>query len=168
MSPEEAIYFAAVIAVGMTQALRRNATAIALVATWLVCRVIYEKAGHCPLQAQIISDMIVIAAMFVKEDWVNYAYRNGWHQLACMWTERTPWDRVILALFPVMWLNYFPILSTTPQCWTLWGIGLIQLGLAGHEAFHQWRKTRANSSLADAPEHPSGTLFAPVRGEAYG
>ena len=173
MSPEEIFYFTTIILVGVSQLFRplRNATAVAMVATWFVCRLLYSMTQPTPdeqLVMAVLSDCVVIAAMFVKEDWVTCPYQTRWHQLACLWLERTPWDKTILALFPVAWLFYFPILSPQSQYWTLYGIGLTQLALASREAYRQWQVTKANSSRADAPEEPPRSLFAPVRGEAYG
>ena len=73
-------------------------------------------------------------------------------------------DKAILVLFPVAWLFYTPILSPFYQYWTLWGISLTQLALAGSEAIHNWQRAKAKSLHADAPGIPPGTFFAPVLG----
>lgn len=187
MSPEEAFYFAAIVLVGLPAAFRlsfvwdsrgllvtvlrlagsirvRNPVALAMVATWFACRLLWSITGECPPQALVISDMVVIASTFVKDDWAESAYRGKRHMIACLlWFERTPWDRVILALFPVAWLLYGPVL-TRFEYWTLYGIGLAQLAIAGWEGVHNWQRTKANSSHADAPGDFSGMMFAPVQG----
>jgi hypothetical protein len=167
------LYFLTVLFVGMPAALRvtgfrvrvRNSTAFAMVAMWLFGQFIWWLTGEwLPVQAMILQDAAVIAAMFVKDDWCTCPYRNGWHQLACLWIERTPWDKAILVLFPSAWLFYFPVTTPTNQFWTLWGIGLAQLALAGLEALHEGRGTVGQPSRADAPGKFPGILFAPVKG----
>lgn len=176
MSTPSFIYFLAILFVGATCTLRvtgrkvsvRNATALAMVATWFACRLIYEATGEgMPLQGMVLSDCVVIAAMFCKDDLRYTAYETVQKQLAAMWHERTPWDKAILALFPAVWIFYAPVTDGRSQYWTLYGIGLVQLALAGWEAFYLRLQGNGQTPRADAPDIPPGSLFAPARGEAY-
>lgn len=146
----------------------RNPVALAMVASWLAGQAIYYATGiTMPTKAMILFDSIVVSTMFVKEEWVACDYRDWRHQLACLWHERTPWDKAILALFPLAWLFYTPLVGGEIQYWTLWGIGLAQLMLAGHEALHMWQRAKGHSSRADAPrDDPPRSFFAPAQGEA--
>lgn len=167
MSAPTFLYLLAVIAV-LPAAIRvtgrpsihvRNATALALVATWLFSRIVWFLTGEwLPLQAMFVEDMVVIGAMFTKEDWYSCPYKNGWHQLACLWLERTPWDKAILAIFPVAWLLYTPVLEPTLQFWVLWSLSLGQLILAGLEGFHL-HLAGNGQTLRAADERPPGLEF---------
>lgn len=173
MTKAEAFYAAAIIACGVTAAIRvqgfrvrvGNITALAMVAMWFLGRLIYALTGEgTPIRFMLVQDAAVIASMFIKNEWVDCPYRSLTHQLACLWHERTPWDKAILALFPVAWFFYARVLNPSHQYWTLWGIGLLQLALAGLEAIHFRQRAKAKSLHADAPGQPPGTLFAPVWG----
>lgn len=179
MSTPAAIFFLCVLVVGLPASLRvhgfsvrvRNATALAIVATWLFGQLIYALTGEwLPLQAMVLQDMVVVATMFAKQDWQDCSpYPTLRRQIVCFWLERSPWDRAILALFAPAWLLYAPILDPLTQFWTLWSIGLAQLMLAGAEAFHLWQKTKANSSRADAQGPPPRLdFYAPAREWGYG
>lgn len=169
MSPLEAIYVVAIFFVGVPSAMRlrgiiphvRNPVAFAMVATWIACRLLYSFAHPSRdelLAATILSDCMVIAAMFVKEDWITCGYKNRWHQLACMWHERTPWDRAILAIFPVAWVFYAPILNDYYQYRVLWGLSMAQLALAGWESLHLMFAGNGQTPRA-ADERPPGLRF---------
>lgn len=131
-----------------------------MVAMWLFGRLVWELTGEwLPVKAMVVQDMFVIAAMFLKDDWRTCPYRNMPHQLACLWLERTPWDKRILALFPLAWLFYAPVVEPQLQFWVLWGIGLAQLALAGHEALHLWQRANGHELRAHN-ESPHGLEFA--------
>ncbi len=178
MSLAELIYIAAIVLIGgpasfrvagwsgFVPALRvRNPVAFAMVATWFACRLLYWGTGQGMVpEVMAVSDMFVIAAMFVKDDWRCCPYRNRWHQIACLWLERTPWDRGILALFPVAWWLYTPVLPPLVQYWVLWGIGLAQLALAGLEGLHSWQRSNGQTPRAAAPGEPPGFRFATAQG----
>lgn len=183
MSIPTLIYFLAVIAV-LPAAIRvsgrpfvRNATAFALVAMWLFSRLVWALTGeYLPLEAMFIQDMVVIGAMFVKTEWVACPYRSRWHQFACIWIERSPWDKAILAIFPVAWLLYAsaPVAFIAPsvrllfpaatdgqiQFWILWSLSLGQLILAGLEGFHL---AGNGQTLRAADERPPGLGFTAWR-----
>lgn len=174
MSPLEAIYFAAILLIGVPAAFRlsgrvRNPVAFVMVASWVFCRILYAITGEgMPIQAMVLSDCAVIAAMFVKEDWQPCGYETLGRQFCAIWWERTPWDRAILCLFPVVWLFYAPIVGAQLQYWVLWSISLAQLMLAGLESLTLAQGLSANKSRADAPERPPPRLFATVREGVYG
>lgn len=140
-----------------------------MVVMWFAGQAMCAAAGGNPslqdmIKVMTFSDAAVIASMFFKEDWATCPYTDWWRQFTCLWYERTPWDKVILVLFPVAWLFYTPLVGGDFQYWTLWGIGLLQLALAGHEAFYSTlravgQKLRAND------ERPTGLEFAAWSGK---
>lgn len=178
MSTSTFIVFLAILFVGVPASLRvtglkvrvRNPVALTMVATWLAGQAVYFATGESmPIKAMVLFDSAVISAMFVKDDWISCPYDNWRHQLACLWHERTPWDKGILALFPLAWLFYTPLVGGDFQYWTLWGIGLVQLALAGQEALHHWQRARGHAPRVDARgDDPPRSLFAPALGEAHG
>lgn len=179
MSTPTLIFFLAVIAclpaairvTGRPSIRVRNATALALIVMWLFSRLVWALTGEwLPLKAMVIQDMVVIATVFAKRDWQDCApYVDLRRQFAAMWLERSPWDRAILALYAPTWLLYAPVAAPIIQFWALWGIGLAQLALAGHEALSLWLRDNGQSTRADAPGRPPPrTFFAPVGSEVYG
>lgn len=149
----------------------RNATAFALIAMWLFGRAVWWLTGEwLPLQAMIVQDLVVIATIYARHDWQDCSpYRDMRCQFAALWLERSPWDRAILALYAPTWLLYAPVAAPIVQFWALWGIGLAQLALAGHEALFIWLRDNGQTTRADAPgTPPPRSLFAPVTGESYG
>lgn len=169
MSPLEAVYVAAIFFVGLPSAIRlkgfiphvRNPVAFAMVATWFGCRLLYSMAHPTKdeqLIATVLSDCVVIAAMFVKEDWRWCPYQNGWHQLACLWHERTPWDKAILCIFPVVWIFYAPLLDDFWQYLVLWSLSMAQLALAGWEGFQPIAAGNGQTPRA-ADDRPPGLEF---------
>lgn len=174
MSLSTFIVFLAILFVGVPAALRvtghkvriRNATALAMVAMWLVGQAIYLATGETmPLGAMFLQDMVVIMAIYAKPDWQDcFPYRTFRQQIRAAWLERSPWDRGILALFPLAWLFYAPIVGAQLQYWTLYGIGLAQLMLAGQEAFPLLRGRMAKKSRAEDAGPPGLTFAAWERG----
>jgi hypothetical protein len=173
VSTASLLYILAILFIGMPAALRitglrvrvRNPVALVMVGSWLFCRALYEATGEgMPLEGMIVSDMAVIAAMFMKDDWETVAYCDLRCQLAALWRERTPWDRAILAIFPLAWALYLPLLQPVPQFWALWTLSMAQLALAGIEPLSQWLRVNGQTSRADAPGEPPGLMFAPVLG----
>lgn len=169
MSTPTFIVFLAMLFIGVPSALRltglkvrvRNATALAIMAMWFVGQAIYASSGECmPLAAMLLQDMVVIVAIFTKPDWRDCSpYRTFRQQLRGAWLERSPWDRAIIALFPLAWLFYAPVVDAWLQYWTLYGIGLAQLMLAGWEALTPLLRTIGQSPRAD-DERPPGLRFA--------
>lgn len=185
MSAEELIYFAAILFVAATAALRftaiarfpwrrpqaGNPTALAMVITWAICRLLYWWSGEAmPLQASVLSDVAVVAAIYCKREWRRCSYETIRLQMAALWRERSPWDRAILTLFPLVWLFYAPVVDPQTQYWTLWSLSMAQLALAWLEPLYDRRGLSANMPRADAAERPPPRLDfrAPVRGRSYG
>lgn len=176
MSPEELIYFAAIMLIGVPAAFRldgiRNPTALAMVATWFVGRAVYVLSGDgMPIKAMVLFDWAVIVTIFAKKDWRICAPHSGLEYLACfVWHERSPCDRAIIAMFPVVWLFYAPVAGPITQFWVLYLLGLAQLMLAGFEALQHWLGAMAKQSRADAKgRSPPGLNFhAPVRETGFG
>lgn len=195
----EAVYFVAIVCVGVPAAFRisdvwagrgwaaalwsilkalargrihvRNPTALAMVGSWVACRMIYEATGETmPMQALVLSDIAVIATIYCKRVWQDCSYATLRLQLAAIWWERSPWDRAILAIFPFVWLFYAPVLDPRSQYLALWSLSLAQLMLAGAEALHLHRGQMAIKSRADAPERPPPRhdFYAPAAGGGYG
>ncbi len=177
MSVETTIYFLALLFVGVPAALRvsvepvrirvRNPTALAMVATWIAGRAVYAATGEwLPLKAMVLFDWAVIVAILSKKDWRICSPHGGWQYLICfLWHERSPCDRAILALFPMVWLFYAPVVDSRTQYWVLWSLSMAQLALAGLEPLQSWLGAMAKTSRADAKGRPPPglTFHAPVR-----
>jgi hypothetical protein len=151
MSTPEIIYAALVCFV--VPAMWKNATAIGLVMSWLVIQGDW-LAGHTwSTGLQFVCDLGVIAIMIVKPDHEDgFPYRSMKDQFAALfWTERTPCDRIIGAIFPVMWLLYVVSIPDYYRWWGLWWLAAIQLVAAGVEPARLWitaklREHRANET----------------------
>jgi hypothetical protein len=109
----------------------------------------------------VLADFAVLTVIYSKDDWRDCSPYSGLrHQLCALWLERSPWDRAIIALFPVVWLLYFPIVNPFTQYWMLWSLGLIQLMLAGREALDPWLERRKRRAVSVEPPPPNSEFHA--------
>lgn len=160
MSNAELIYAAVVVFIGLPAALR-NWTAAALVLSYAFMQGSwYGFHLAYPVSVSVLADVTVIMMIYAKQPACDlYPYRSRREQLAAFWLERSFWDRLIIAMFPVGWVFY---LSSSPW-WPLYWVSLAQLLAAALEAFEKYRSTRT-AKRASAPDHPSsGFLYAPGR-----
>lgn len=147
-----------VLGVGIPAAFR-NPTAFALATSWAVGQAVWWYTGNnLPLKAYFIADLTVIAIIYAKAiiGVGPRKYRNLAHQLWCMVTELTLFDRVIVALFVLgCWPLYVLTLDAWLQWWALYWITVAQFLLAGAESIYSWREAkRASPAVLD--NHSSG------------
>lgn len=160
MSNAELVYGAVVLFVGVPAA-RWNFTAAALVLVYAFMTISYYafhavySTGFC-----VLADITVMAVIYAKQPARDLFPYEGWRdQLAALWLEKSFWDRIVLALFPVGWIFY--AFAASPW-WPLYWISLAQLLAAGLESLETYRNTRT-AKRASAPD-PPGFLFSPGRG----
>lgn len=161
MSLEEALFLAIVLLVGLpagitVQPLRtRNGTALALTGAWFFGWAIYIVCGiGMPVQAMLIADFAVITVIYCKDDWRDCSPYRGWaHVLCSVWLERSPWDRAILAMFPLAWVFYAGLFSDHLRYWALWLIAAAQFLLAGWEALSNTRTANADQPTEVQQNH---------------
>lgn len=115
----------------------RNFTALALALSWLFAWVVWQLAHvGIAIQVLLIGNLAVIAAIYCKPDW---------QPSSSFWLERSPWDRAILASYPVVWFLYLGLLTPQLQYWGLWLLFAAQVLLAGGETLTlQLAKRKAN------------------------
>ena len=166
MTPQELVLLAVVAVVGIPSAWR-NPTAAALVLAWIVSKIIYLTTGNgLAVEYYLIPDIAVIATIFCKQEHCNLApYGGDWHQLKCIFLERSPQDRVVLAIFPAMWVLYVAPLHPFYVWHGLWLGAIVQFLAAGAESVSLYR--READAVNSLPEHPGDLLIA-YRGRGYG
>jgi hypothetical protein len=131
-----------VAAVGLT-AMRRNLTAAALVASWLVGEAVWMATGNnLPLSTYFMADIAVITLVYAKTIRRVGArkYPTLWLQLKCLVLDLTAYDRWVVGLFLLgAWPLY--VLSIEPyyKWWLLYLIVILQFMIAGAEAVHLLR-----------------------------
>jgi hypothetical protein len=136
MTTPEIVIMAIVTVVGIPAAMR-NPTAAALVMSWLAGEAIYLVTGNSlPTDFYLFPDIFVLAVIMAKQEVCNLRpYRGAWHQLKCMVLERSPADRIIMLIFPVMWVLYAAPVHPFYKWWALYYLVIAQLAAAGYEAF---------------------------------
>lgn len=172
MSRSELLYWLAVLCVGLPSAFTligrlRNVTALALSASWIASEAVYYLTGEgMAFRTMFIADLTVIAVIYCKAEWREWQpYRSLRDQFAALWYERSPWDRTVIAIFPVAWIFYLRPLDPFYEYWTLWSLALTQLLLAGWEALNPWLAEHMAKLLRAETTDISGLQR---RGGAYG
>lgn len=168
MTLPEVAFASIVLLVGIPAAVRfvrwrprvRNLTAFALVLSWCFGQGIWLVTGNnLPISAYVIADIFVLAAIFCKADWQQYWPYEGWKaQLLALWYERSPWDRAVIAIFPVMWCVYALPLGEWTKWALLWWLSAAQFFFAGGEAIHLVGLS-ANKSCVETPGGSPGSEF---------
>lgn len=149
MSLEAAFFLGVVLCVGLPAGITlggrlRNLTALALSLSWFAGYGFYLATGEGMSGTFLwLVDVTVIAAIFAKDEWAICApYAGLRHQLRATWWERSPWDRAVLAIFPVAWIFYVLPISPFAEYWALYYLALAQFALAGWESLHPWLRQR--------------------------
>lgn len=150
MTTAEAIFAGIVFFIGVP-AMWKNMTAIGLVASYAILQAAWRLTGEASTGLQLLCDMGVITIMLVKPDYIDgFPYRDVRSQFyALFWTERTPCDRIIGMIFPLMWVLYAVKIDAYYQWWGLWWLAAAQLVAAGIEpvrlrVVRKWRESRSN------------------------
>lgn len=137
MTTPAVIMWCVVIAVGMFAAWR-NPTALALVISWAFGEYIYLSTGDSlPVALYAYPDIAVIAIIAAK-------------------AERTLADRVVILIFPAMWVLYIvsdAALHPYFKWFALWFLAIAQLVAVGLESLLTFR--RASNAASDTPDTPS-------------
>jgi hypothetical protein len=128
----------------------RNPTAAALVLSWSASEVWFLLTGdNLRLQFYVFPDSVVLAIILAKPEYNPCEfYRGTLHQLACVVTERTPPDRIVMAIFPVMWMVYVSDLDAYHKWWLLYLLVVAQFAAAGLEALSPYRRASAVSETS--------------------
>lgn len=153
MTLPHALMWAVIVLVGVPSAWR-NPTSAALVLCWIAGETVFVLTGDSlPIQAYLYFDIAVIAVVFAKRRYQPCdRYRSAWHQIACLWLERSPADRIILCSYPAVWYLYVADIHPYFQWHWLWGIAILQLLVAGAE-YHPLflHRSKAVSAKPNAP-----------------
>lgn len=140
MSTPTIIMWTTVLAVGLFAAWR-NPTALALVISWALAEWVYLRTGNnLPVNFYLFPDLAVIAVIVAK-------------------AERTTADRLVMLIFPVMWVIYLTSDATLHpyyRWFALWFLALAQFATVGCESLLTFRRSRAAS---DTPDTPSGDVY---------
>lgn len=169
MTPLEALLLA--VAVMTIPAATRNFTALALVVWYAVYEIGWQlthREFH-PFLCVII-DATVIAAIYCKEPAHEcWPYHDRWHQFRALWLERSLWDRIVIAVFPLMWLCYAlrPSMSEGLYWHSLYWLTMAQFVAANCEALHFYLRDRSAKSGETRPDL-TGMRFIAVVGGGYG
>lgn len=144
----------------------RNVTALALVASWFFGQGVWLATGdNLPLRAYVMADITVIFAIYAKTiaRCGPKTYRDGWHQLRCMITDLTPWDRWIIATFLPVWAVYVLSIGDFAKWYLCWALTIAQFLFAGAEALHLRREAKRAVPVAE-PDIPSSGGFMRLAG----
>jgi hypothetical protein len=149
----------AVFAVGVSFFKGGNLTAGALVMAWIAGQIVYLITGdNLPVEFYLYPDVFVLAVIFAKPEWCNLRpYTSAWHQLKCIVLERSPADRIVMLIFPLMWVIYGAQISDFHRWWSLYFLCLVQLLAAGWESIILYRRD-AEAADARQPDN-TGTLL---------
>jgi hypothetical protein len=151
-SPEMLAMYAVVACIGLPAAWF-NRTAAALVFAWALGFLIWLLTGeNLPTGLYFITDVMVIATILTKPDAEDcWPYNGLREQFAALWKERCRWDKVVVAVFFIMWLIYIVDIPEQYRYWSLWALVIIQFLAAGDEAVSVYRKRR---EATDKPALP--------------
>lgn len=168
LTTPEIVIWAVVLAVSVSFLKGGNLTAGALVMAWIFGQVVYLITGNdLPVEYYAYPDIFVIAVIFAKPEWCNLRpYRSAWHQLQCIILERSPADRIVLLIFPVMWVLYAAAVHPFYKWWSLYFLCIAQLLAAGWESFILYR--RDADAVVRKPETPGTLLVAYPAGGRLG
>lgn len=167
MTLPELVMMGVVAFVGLPSAWR-NPTAAALVASWAFGYVVYLATGNgLALKFYFMADIAVIAVIYICKPEARSLrpYASAWRRFVAILLERSPWDRIVLGIFPLAWLAYVANIGDYYRYWVLWVLAAAQFLAAGGEAVHSWIDERRANALTPPPEPPSSGLeFYAVRG----
>lgn len=159
------IMWAVVFFIGVPAAWR-NPTAAALSISWILGEIIFLNTGNpLPTRFYLIPDLFVLAVIIAKPEPCDLRpYMNAWHQAKCMVLERAPADRVVMLIFPVMWIIYASDLSAPAKWYGLWALCIVQFLAAGFEALTRPAGTGWTAQHPKAPNSDDASRFAWGRG----
>ncbi len=156
------------VAVLSIPAALRNFTALALIVSYTVYQGgwLLTHSAFDPLLC-IVIDATVIGAMLCKDPAHDcLPYRDWRHQFRSVWLERSFWDRIVIAAFPLMWLSYFALPGYL-QWHSLYWLTMAQFVAANGEALHFYLRNRSAKSGETRPDF-TGMRFIALGGGGYG
>lgn len=166
MSWPEILMWAVVLCIGLPS-VARNITSLGLVISWAAGQMTWMLTGdNLPIAVYVAMDAFVITIIYIKAAAYDcYPYSSLVDQLCAFWLEKSWWDRIVLAIFPVMWALYAAPISDFHRWWALWMLVIVQFLVSGSEALENHRSRRAaNADGMDSPDNPSsGVAFALAR-----
>lgn len=167
MSTPAIIMWLTVAVVAVSFSLGRNPTAAALVVSWSVGEMIWLATGNpLPVSYYPFLDIAVLAVIACKPPYRRWQPRGAWERLQGIILDRSPADRAVVLVFPIMWLIYVAPLHPYYAWWSLWLLAIIQFLAAGWESLSKFRRSRA---VSDTPDSPSGDEFCRLAwGRGYG
>ena len=167
MTIQEIILLTVVAVVGLPSAWK-NPTAAALCLSFIFAKILYLATGDgLAVQYYLLPDIFVLGVIFCKPDYHNYELCGGdLHQLKCMWLERSPSDRCVMAIFPLVWLSYAAPVSPYLQWHSLWALAILQFLFASAEPLETFFTTRRNADAANSLPH-KGDLLVAYRNRGY-
>lgn len=143
MSIPAIVMWAVVALIGIPSAWK-NPTAAALVLSWIAGEVVFLLTGNnLPVEYYLYPDIFVIGVIFAKPDYRCSEYESAWRQFLCLTLERSPSDRCVLLIFPIMWVTYVAPIDPYYQWWILWAAAILQFLFASTESLERfWRVPR--------------------------
>lgn len=157
MTTPEIVILAVVVYVGLGTSLL-NPTSAALTLAWIAGQIYYWWTGDSvPTEFYLYPDIFVLAVIMAKREDCNLSpYRSEWHRLACLLLERSPADRIVMMIFPVMWVIYVLPIHDYYKFWSLYYLVLAQFFAAGHEGIARYVRG------ADADDHDDSGRSGPL------
>lgn len=140
----------------------RNATAAALVIVYcIVMGAWWRWRIAFPTPVGLMFDATVLGVIYCKRPAFDCSpYESFGDQFRSLWFERSHWDRLVIAMFPIGWLTYVVSFGDL-DWWVLWTAALGQYLAAGGETLQASLSTRSAKAVS-APD-PPGFMFAPGR-----
>lgn len=153
MTWPELVILGVVLLVGVPASFR-NPTAAALVASWAFGQGVWLATGdNLPLRAYVMTDIAVLVVVACKPLKFRGPYTSIRRQFRGVFIERSAWDRIVIAIFPVMWALYVLTVGDKFKWYALWALAIIQILAAGGEALQSWLAARkANAGQAAATD----------------
>lgn len=144
MALPEIIILLVVLAVGIPSSWR-NPTAGALVLAWVAGRVAYIVTGDSlPVEFYLYPDIFVLGVIMAKREAYSCPPDGNTEQhLRSVLLCRTRQDRIIMLIFPLMWLLYYVDIHPFYKWYALWALAIAQFLAAGWEAVVINRRARA-------------------------
>jgi hypothetical protein len=153
----EQLMLAVVLALGLFAGWS-NATAGALfVAYWVVMGAYWGWGIVFPTSVGFLFDVTVLAVIYCKRPAFEcFPYHSLPDQFCSLWLERSYWDRLVIALFPISWLTYVVPFGNAAW-WILYIVALGQYLAAGAETLQAYLSTRT-AKRASPPDPPGFML----------
>lgn len=166
MSLPAIIMWVVVLAIGIPSAWT-NPTAAALVICWIFGEAIYVLTGDSlPVEYYAYPDIFVLAVILAKPEHCRHEARGAWQWLKCILLERSPADRVVMLIFPVMWIAYVSDMGARDKWFLLWGLTIAQFLAAGWESLAKSIRRRAENATPSPDVH--GSLLVAHGSGGYG